>query len=386
MSPSTGLLAALIVATLPAAIESRATQRSFGPGRCGPIDPTYVRIATETGGQIFPLAPSETAQLGAFMAEASRSDSAMILWAGGTAADTAGGFAVPVDASVSRLTLAITFDGTGGSTEVVKPDGTLVRAGASPGDAVLNCGRFLSVDAPEAGDWRVTPTPSSRFWLVAHARSDRDSLTAEFVRRGGRPGHEGLFPINGSPIAGRLATLRVAWSEPAGRMPVFELFSAQGRAIQRVTLDRVGDEEFVGEIDLPSSPFRVGVSGTTAEGLRYQRVTGRMFRPESVEVVPPGLDEINAGADTPIAFIVRNYGGQVRYRVTATVGGEVLTRVEPPMLDFANAGEQRVTVWLPAQTIAAAGTNLQLLVVAESEGGNQLSWNSAFLRLGILKR
>ena len=324
--------------------------------------------------------------MGVFIAETSRSDSAMILWAGGTASDANGGFVVPVDASVKRLTLTIMFDGTGGSAEIVKPDGGVVRAGAGPGDAILNCGRILSVDAPEAGDWRVTPTPSSRFWLMVLARSDRDLLTAEFVRRGGRPGHEGLFPITGSPIAGRPAMLRVALSEPEERLPVFELFSAQGRPIQRVTLDRVGDDEFVGEIELPSSPFRVGVSGTNADGVRYQRMIGRMYRAESVEVVPPVLDEVKAGADTPIEFIVRNYGGRVRYRVTATVGGQVLTGVEPPVLDFATTGEQRITVSLPARTIDAAGTSLELLVVAASEDQDRPSMNSAFLRLGIVKR
>jgi len=88
---------------------------------------------------------------------------------------------------------------------------------------------------------------------VAHARSDRDVLTAEFVRRGGRAGHEGLFPIIGSPIAGRPAILRVALTEPEERLPVFELFSSEGRPIQRVTLDRVEEDEFVGEIELPAS-------------------------------------------------------------------------------------------------------------------------------------
>ena len=27
----------------------------FGPGVCGPIDATYIRMATETGGQPFPM-------------------------------------------------------------------------------------------------------------------------------------------------------------------------------------------------------------------------------------------------------------------------------------------------------------------------------------------
>jgi hypothetical protein len=232
----------------------------------------------------------------------------------------------------------------------------------------------------------VTPAPSSRFWISVHARSERDLLTAEFVRRGGRPGHEGLFRISGSPIAGRPAMLRIALSEPEERLPVFELISAQGRPIQRVALERVGDDEFIDEIELPNVPFRVGVSGTDPDGVRYQRVIGRLFHAESVEVVPPVLDEVNAGADTPVEFILRNYGARARYRMTVTVGAEVLIRVEPPVLDLATDSEQRVTVWLPARTIAAAGTSLDLLVVAASEDQNQSSANSAFLRLDIVKR
>jgi hypothetical protein len=52
---------------------------------------------------------------------------------------------------VRRLTFSITFDGTGGSAEIMTPDGAVVRAGAGAGDTLLNCGRILSVDAPGAG-------------------------------------------------------------------------------------------------------------------------------------------------------------------------------------------------------------------------------------------
>ena len=72
--------------------------------------------------------------------------------------------------------------------------------------------------------------------------------------------------------------------------------------------------------------------------------------------------------------------------MTATVGAEVLTRVEPQTVDLAPNGDQHVTVWLPARTIAAAGTSLELLVVASSESSAGASANSAFLRLGIAWR
>ena len=83
-------------------------------------------------------------------------------------------------------------------------------------------------------------------------------------------------------------------------------------------------------------------------------------------------------------FIVRNYGGPARYRVTATAGGEVLTGISPSVLDLSTSGEQRVIVTLPARIIAAARTRLELSVVASTEDQNQPSWNSAFLRLAGL--
>ena len=97
-----------------------------------------------------------------------------------------------------------------------------------------------------------------------------------------------LFGIAGAPIAGRPAMLRVRLSATEARVPVFELFSAQGRSIQRLALERVEEDEFVGEIELPSSAFRIGVSGTTADGVRYQRMIRRPYRAESVEVVAAG--------------------------------------------------------------------------------------------------
>src|SRR5688572_20383885 len=72
-------------------------RRSFGPGVCGPIDPVYARTAAETGGQPFSLGPAEIAKMALVLSESSRSDSTMILWAGGTTADADGGFIVPVD-------------------------------------------------------------------------------------------------------------------------------------------------------------------------------------------------------------------------------------------------------------------------------------------------
>ena len=359
--------------------------RSFGPGVCGPIDPVYVRTAAETGGQPFPMGPAEISKMALVLSESSRSDSTMILWAGGTTADADGGFVVPVDPTVKRVTFSITFDGKGGSAEVVAPDGTPIRPTAGSEDTVLSCGRILSIDAPASGAWRVTPKPTERFWLVIQARSDRDLQSAEFVRAGGRPGHEGLFRIHGQPIVGRRAMLRVRIGQPAGRTPEFVLLSSLGRQIQRIELDRIDDEEFVGEIDLPAVPFRVAITGADETGAMYQRVDKALLRAETVEIVPGNVDTIRAGQETSLSFTVKNHGPRARYRVTATVGAEILKRVEPPMVEIEEKGERRVTVWLPAAAISAAETSLELLIVASSDEPTQTSSNSAFQRLSIVK-
>jgi hypothetical protein len=374
----------VLMASLAVLAQGVARPRAYGPGACGPLDPSYVRTATETGGQPFPMSPNEIVKMTTILTESSRSDATMILWAGGHAADADGGFTIPIDPSVTRVTFATTFDGKGGSVEIARPDGTVVAPKASASDDVLNCGRILSVDAPVSGVWRVTPRPTERFWAVVHARSERDLLSTEFVRMGGRPGHEGLFKIQGMPLVGRPATLRVRLTQPDAATPEFTLLSSQGRPLDQVTLNRVDDEEFVGEINLPAVRFRVAVSGTDNAGVRYQRVDRGLFRGETVEVVAASGDTIAGGAQTPMSFIVRNHGGRTRYRITATAGGEILKRIEPPLVELDERTERRITVWLPAATVAAAAGSLELTVVASTE--DMTSFNSAFQRVTIGKQ
>src|SRR5262245_59000003 len=169
------------VLTLPLALGTGAAQqntsRTFGPGRCGPVDPVYIETATATGGQPFFLSPAEIAKSAHIMMESSAPDDAMVLWASGTTADAGRGLTFPVDGSLKRLTISGTFDAKGGSFTITSPDGPVIPTE----ETVINCGRVVSIDAPVAGVWRVTLAPSGRFWLVAHGRSELDLLSADFV-------------------------------------------------------------------------------------------------------------------------------------------------------------------------------------------------------------
>ncbi len=170
------------------------------------------------------------------MAESTRSDSVLLLWASGTRADDTT-FTIPIDSAVSRVTFSTTFDGTGGGVTIAGPDGAAIKPGLAVQDTSMSCGRIVSVDAPAGGDWRVTVKPTERFWLVVHGRSELDLISVDFVRPGGRPGHDGLFKMEGQPVAGRPALLRVRLSDADAdaKAPVFTLLSSRASQSERST-------------------------------------------------------------------------------------------------------------------------------------------------------
>jgi hypothetical protein len=356
--------------------------RSFGPGVCGPADPAYLRITNETGGQPFFMSPAEIGKSALVMAT-SASDEGLILWASGTIADRGRGFTIPVDPSISQLSLSATFDGTGGTLSVIGPDGVTVKAGARTQETVLNCGRVLTIEAPAAGAWRLQVSPTSRFWLIARGRSDLDLLSAEFVRLGGRPGHEGFFKIPGQPVAGQAATLRVQIAEPQPDPPAFVLMSLRGQPIGRVRLTPVDDEEFDGPIGLPSEPFRVSIVGVDRSGASYQRMHAGLFHAENVELRPAGDPQtLPPGEETAVSFVVRNAGPRARYRIVAVDANQFVARVEPDSVDLEPRAEQIVRVVLRVPAGAPAGTGVELTITATSDGPRQTS-NSAVQRFTV---
>lgn len=362
------------------------SSRAFGPGVCGPVDATYITIANETSGQPFFMSPSEVGASAHIMMESSRSDAALILWASGTAAAASRGFDIPVDASIKRLTVSATFDTTGGNVALLSPDGQAVQGKLEVQETLLNCGRVVSIDAPQVGVWRATVTPSGRFWLVARGRSDLALRSAEFVRPGGRPGHEGLFKIQGQPVAGSPAILRTRVSETGVQTREFAIISTEGRPVRNVALAPVDDEEFSGGVQLPLEPFRVAMKGLDASGAPYQRLFSGLFHAELVEVRRTSDRETLApGEDTAVTFAVSNVGPRARYRIVAVDARQFVTRVQPDVLEIEEGAEVPVSVWLRAPIDATEGTSVDLTITATSEGPRP-STNSAVHRMTVVRR
>ncbi len=125
------------------AIEEHRSQRRFGPGVCGPADPSYIKTSTETGGQPFFLSSAEVAKSGQIMSASSHSD--LMLWASGDSEKT---YSVSVDSSVERASFSASFDSKGGTLTAISPEGTIFQQGERSQDTLLNCGRVITIDAP----------------------------------------------------------------------------------------------------------------------------------------------------------------------------------------------------------------------------------------------
>jgi hypothetical protein len=330
-------------------------------------------VATGTGGQPYPISPEEIAKSpgptsSSFFEE-------MILWASG---DREHSYVIPVDSTVTRMMLAGTFDGTGGELTVTAPDGRLVQqGGAGVEDNPLNCGRIMVVDTPAAGNWQVRVAPTSRFWLTVHAKSNLALTGAEFVEPDAGANSGRVVRIQGEPIAGRPATLRVSLASGI-RNPTFHLVSVDAQPIRSVDLQSTDSGEFSGVIDPPREAFRVMVIGRDESGLMVQRIRAGLFHSEPIEIVPPEGQSVTAGVTIPVTFTIRNHGPAVHLKLIAVDGRGTVMAVDPPALDLAAGAEGAATVRLRVPADAQPLSKASIRLTATSDADNTVGgFNSA---------
>jgi von Willebrand factor A domain-containing protein 7 len=340
--------------------------RPFAPNACGPADPAYIRAANETGGIPLFLQRSEAGKSFHLVRESTRNNVATVLWATGTLDRKPKTIRIPVDSETKRITFTFSVDTKGNEFKLTQPSGGAITGRTGSTEVTeLNCGRIVTVNSPEAGEWRAEITGAGRYWLEAQAQSDIFFVSAEFVKKGGRPGHEGLFRIQGQPVAGTPATLQVSVSASATETTEFLLVTEESQTIQKLEMRGVNTDrrflEFVGSVDLPSVPFRVVVEGSDLNGKPYQRFFSNLFHVQSVEVSPRlDLDELSPGGSKQVAFTVRNLAVPRTFKITVTDAHQFVGKVEPKELTLGagETGTVQVDLTVPEGTSPGVGDNV----------------------------
>ena len=244
----------------------------------GRPDPSYVRVAEATGGQVFLFHPSELGGAGALVLGAKEEET--LFRAAASLDDGMHEFTIPVDGTVESMRVSVSLQCLQ-IAEIARPDGSLVQA-ADPSVEYhqFQAGLIVVAQRPAPGAWRVRVSGRGLFFLVVQGRSGVSLESVEFVRLAGGPGHEGFFPTGRPPEAGVPQTLHISLSRPLTGVRA-RLVTAAFRELQPLALrpDASTDEaqEFVAEFTPPRGAFRVVVSGADEGGLPLQRVYPRLF-------------------------------------------------------------------------------------------------------------
>jgi von Willebrand factor A domain-containing protein 7 len=265
-----GLVAAALLAGLvvPARAQDQDQLAKRQPGwPCvGTVDPTYVRSAEATGGKVLLLKPTEVAGSAVHMIASDRHP-ATIFTAGGQHPDGTYDFEIPIDSTVESAYFFLSFQCLR-AVSVIRPSGEELRTDAAdveyhPFQAV----RLFTVQAPGPGLWKVKISGRGLLTLAVHAKTDLRLTSVAFMEDG--------VPVKGGPTPGRPQRLEAGISGAASDA-AFQFVSRVGATIQSIELQLEKESDshrtYGGEVTPPGTAFRLAVTGTDAQGLRYQRV------------------------------------------------------------------------------------------------------------------
>ena len=249
----------------------------------GKPDPSNFAVAEGSGGQVFLFDPAEVAESSVLMTGAMTHEET-VFRAAGTLAEGVHEFSIPVDSTIESAMFSVSLQCLQ-VVEIVRPSGEELRAN-DPGVDYhqFQAGRIVTLPTPAPGAWTVRVAGKGMFFLVLLARTGLSLDRVTFVEPGGRPGHEGLFPITRNPKRGLAQRLQVTLSGTLLE-PVFRFVSSSAETIQQLSLqpqEGGGDEQdFLGEVTPSARQFRLAVSGIDARGFPVQRVHAPLFTAES---------------------------------------------------------------------------------------------------------
>lgn len=275
------LLAALAAGTAFADPGERSQPARVDRGGLLQVEPSYFNLAAQTGGDFYFWAPGEFARAGL---QLPIHDEPVLLAYGRFDAPRRS-FEIPVESGVRTLTI---FAGAQRKDRavLVRPGGGIVAEGAA-GVTLQTFSHMTiaTIQAPARGKWRIDFAGAGMYSVSAHVRpsgeADAPALIGfDFVEMGGRPAHEGWFPIQRELRMGELITCQLSVSGASSAMQV-SFVTGDDRPITTVPMDsEAGDmEHYLGRCVIPSQPFRVVVTGRDRLGQVFRRTTSALQTP-----------------------------------------------------------------------------------------------------------
>ena len=333
------------------------------------IDPSYIREANDSGGQLFSLSSSEAGSITQLADFIVRSNAVNLLLINDTFNGISRTYTVPADSTMTRIVFSI-----GGTASVVvrRPTGAVVQA-SDPDVRLLSLsgGTIYSITNPAVGEWRVSLNGSGNLSLEVSGESSLDLSSFRFVQPGGEGAHPGFFPIDGMPLAGQEGTVDAMMSGDFNTAR-FSFRSETGAVLRTLALSPVPEttDEFFGQITPPISSFRVYVTGQDIKGANYQRLLSASIQPQTVKIDAPMSQDLQSGQSLSYTFKVHNFGLADRFNFTASDDKGFLAGIIPSSFALGPDETKEVTVTLRTPANALVGTSDTLTVNVTSNLSN----------------
>ena len=350
-------------------------------GSCSPIDPAYIELATRTGGQVFFLNRFEAAQVTQLADLTVRNNAVQIL----SVLDnypSAKFYTVPADSTLKRITVSVssTDQITIPTVTLTRPNGKVVAAGDT-GLSIINLSRgiVISVTNPEVGAWQLkvenSPQPT---YVNVNGESDLKFSSFKFAEFGGQPPHQGLFNINGAPIAGQ-ELYAVASITDGSASGLFKLRKKDFGIVKDIALDRdeTDNRKFFGKVIVPTESFLAYVTGTDKSGAAYQRVVPVTVAPQTVAITAPSPQDLRPGKSTSLVYQVKNFGASAAFSFAVADDKGYVTSVAPSSFTLNSNESINVTVVLNPGAGVPIGSSDTLTATVQAIGNPALRNSSA---------
>ncbi len=273
----------IVVLLFPAALQAQQDPQQPRPPRKDArgllkINRQYYDLSAATGGDFYFWAPGEFAAAAPIDIPNGGDD---VVLAYGSLEGSKSVFEIPVESGAKKLTIFCGIQRKDLAV-IVRPDDSPLRHD-DPGVKIqsLQHMTIAAIDSPAPGIWSLELTGFGAYSISGKlgAGSDAPSLDSfEFVEPGGRPGHEGLFPIKRAPKQGEILTARADLSGSVSKLE-FLFVASDGSQLGRCPL-AAHEGEWLGNCTAPKLPFRVVVTGLDTAGRRFRRIESGMITPE----------------------------------------------------------------------------------------------------------
>lgn len=224
------------------------------------IDPVYLELARSTGGSVVAMEKVESSTL--FLNASMNTETVM-----------------EVDGKLKAgdIPLAFALYKPSGEELSLKQDGVEVSNSKNGG--------IISVKSPQAGNWKLHVSGSNPVSVRVTAKTNLFIVSARFVEIGGRLGHQGYFPKDDqTPYAGKKEMLEISIGNGNKQFSdlEFAFIGVDGKILQSLKSMKAqnsGKEYFMGEVIIPSEPYRIAMLGTDSSGVAFQRNLAPLSQP-----------------------------------------------------------------------------------------------------------